>query len=73
MRCQELPNLIQPTDEELAEEAQQGSLARKEAKKAKREADKAKREMQAAKRRAAELEAELARLRGLPPARGKEK
>lgn len=62
-----------PTDEELAEEAQQGSLARKEAKKAKREADKAKREMQAAKRRAAELEAELARLRGLPLARGKEK
>lgn len=45
-----------PTDEELAEEAQQASLARKEAKKAKREAGKA-------KRRAAWLEAELARLR----------
>ena len=57
-----------PTDEELAEEAQQASLARKEAKKAKREAEKAKREADNAKRRVAELEAELARLRGSRPA-----
>lgn len=60
-----------PTDEELADEAQQATLARREAKKAKRQAAKAKGELQAAKQRAAELEAELARIRGLPPTGGK--
>lgn len=60
-----------PTEEELDEEAQQASLARGEAKKAKREADRAKREAKAATQRAADLEAELARLRGLAPRSGK--